>query len=89
MADCLEHLIVNFQFNQVAESVLEYVISSQCSTNQESARNISKLDLKDKDTAQAKSIARFLLRLSDAVPKEVMKAMVTLQTHLDSEVLRF
>jgi condensin complex subunit 1 len=47
--------------------------------------NINENDVAGAKSTVPKSFARFLLRLSERLPKEVMKQMVTLQKHFDAQ----
>jgi len=49
-------------------------------------REISKMEFSEKDILSSKSFSRFLVKLSELLPKEMLKQMVLLQNQLDAEV---
>lgn len=74
MAEFLSVLSAQFDNRQLTEDIL---------------REISKMEFNERDTLCAKSFSKFLIKLSEVLPKEVLKQMVLLQNQVDSEVIEF
>ncbi|KAJ3146459.1 Condensin complex subunit [Geranomyces michiganensis] len=70
VADFMQILVVTYEDTRLIENVLRLCINKEFS---------------DKESKPAKAFSRFLVRLSEIAPKEVLKQMVHLQVHFDSE----
>ncbi|KAJ3189764.1 Condensin complex subunit [Gaertneriomyces sp. JEL0708] len=70
VAEFMYRLATRFEDTRLTENVL---------------RKSQGQEFSDKDLKPAKSFARFLVRASELLPKEVLKQMVHLQVHLDSD----
>ncbi|KNC98205.1 condensin subunit YCS4 [Spizellomyces punctatus DAOM BR117] len=70
VADWMHTLVVKYSDTTLIESVLRRCMNKEFS---------------DKDLKVAKAFSKFLVRLSELAPKEVLKQMVHLQVHFDSE----
>jgi len=73
MAELLEMLINDFDFSQLADSILRDVSSKE-------------FDETVKDVSVPRAFAKFLVKLSEVAPKIVLKQMGLLIDHLDGEV---
>ncbi|GJJ71787.1 condensin complex subunit 1 [Entomortierella parvispora] len=72
MAELLEMLINDFDFSQLADSILRDVSSKE-------------FDETVKDVSVPRAFAKFLVKLSEVAPKIVLKQMGLLIDHLDGE----
>ncbi|KAJ3010187.1 Condensin complex subunit [Thoreauomyces humboldtii] len=70
VAEFLEVLVTKHNDTKMTDAILR-----QCTAK----------EFSDKEPKLAKAFSRFLIRLSEIVPKEVLKQMVHLQIHFDSE----
>ncbi|KAI8826762.1 non-SMC mitotic condensation complex subunit 1-domain-containing protein [Fimicolochytrium jonesii] len=70
IADLMHTLVVKYENTRLVENVLRHCASK---------------DFNDKDLKLAKAFAKFLTRISEILPKEVLKQMVHIQVFLDSE----
>ncbi|KAI8917711.1 non-SMC mitotic condensation complex subunit 1-domain-containing protein [Powellomyces hirtus] len=70
VAEFMQLLVVKYDDTRLIENVL---------------RLCTNKDFSDKEPKPAKAFAKFLVRLSEISPKEVLKQMVHLQVHFDSE----
>ncbi|KAI8587881.1 non-SMC mitotic condensation complex subunit 1-domain-containing protein [Geranomyces variabilis] len=70
VADFMQTLVVKYEDTRLIENVLRLCTNKEFS---------------DKEAKPAKAFSRFLVRLSEIAPKEVLKQMVHLQIHFDSE----
>lgn len=91
MAEFLHILSEQYDYPQLIDEVLRYFwsicIASMILTNH--CRDLSNKEFNNNDTRGPKSVSTFIIKLSELVPRLVIKQMTLLVKQLDSEVSWF
>lgn len=87
MAELLQILTEQYDYPHLTDEILRYDTLIHCSLL--IYRDLSGKEFNNNDSKGPKSVAAFLIKLSELVPRSVLKQMTLLIKLLDSEVSSF